>query len=66
MDFDDMTKCHVNLQGGRQPSKVQRNLVYVAGSSSDKDTLPNLFMIVVGHAHAIQKAAARIWVSSCR
>jgi hypothetical protein len=29
MDFDDMTKCHVNLQGGHQPSKVQRNLPHV-------------------------------------
>jgi hypothetical protein len=29
MDFDDMTKCHVNLQGGCQPSKVQRNLPHV-------------------------------------
>jgi hypothetical protein len=29
MDFNDMTKCHVNLQVGRQPSKVQRNLPHV-------------------------------------
>jgi hypothetical protein len=29
MDFDDVTKCHVNLQGGHQPSKVQHNLPHV-------------------------------------